>query len=74
MECETVYKAVGIRLRMIREALGIDQSEMAKRIGLTRTSVVNLEQGRQRVQLHMVEKMAQGLGTSPKNLLRGIWW
>lgn len=71
---QAVYQALGARLRMIREALGMDQAEMGKRIGLTRTSVVNIEQGRQRVMLDQVEKFATALGSTPKHLMRGIWF
>lgn len=71
---EACHIAVGARIRMIRETLGLQQAEIAKRIDLTRTSVVNIEQGRQRLLLHHIEKIAQALGTTPKHLLKGIWW
>ena len=79
---EPVYKAIGLRMRMIREALGLTQDELAKRAapitltgltGLQRTSIVNIEAGRQRILLHDVERIAAALGTTPKGLLRGIW-
>lgn len=72
---EAIYQAVGARVRMIRETLGVTQEELANRIdGWTRTSVVNFEQARQRVSLHKIEAIAQALGTNPKNLFKGIWW
>jgi len=71
---EAVYVAFGARIRMIRETLGLTQDELAKKVELVRTSVVNIEAGRQRVLLDDVEKFARGLGMSPKNLLKGIWW
>ncbi len=71
---ETVYRAVGLRVQMIREALGVNQSDLAKRTGYTRTSITNIEAGRQRLQLHQVEKLAGGLGVTSKHLMRGIWW
>ena len=55
------------------KALGLDQGTLAKRVGMTRTSLTNIEAGRQRVQLHQVEQMAEALGTTAKNLMRGIW-
>jgi transcriptional regulator with XRE-family HTH domain len=70
---EACHIALGARIRMIREALGMQQAELAKRVGLERTSVVNAEAGRQRFLLHSVEQYAQALGTTPKHLLRGIW-
>lgn len=70
---EPVHISVGLRIRMIREALGMRQDELAKKISLTRTSVVNIEAGRQRLMLHTLEAIAKGLGTTPKHLLRGTW-
>lgn len=74
MSIEACHQAVGARIRMIRETLGITQDELGKRCGLNRTSVVNIEVGRQRLLLQTVEKLASGLGTSPKALLKGVWW
>ena len=71
---ETVYAAFGMRIRVIRESLGLTQQEVAKRVGMTRTCWVNIECGRQRVSLHIAEQMANALGTSCKHLLRGMWW
>ena len=73
-EIEGCHKAVGIRIRLIREALGLTQGELAKRMTLVRTSLVNIEAGRQRMLLHTIEEFARALGTTPKHLLKGIWW
>ena len=70
---EPVYVMVSAKIRMVREALGMDQAELAKRVGYTRTSIVNLEAGRQRIPLHQVEEIARALGTTTKHLMRGIW-
>lgn len=72
-EIEPVYRAIGARVQMIREAVGMTQAELAKRVGYTRTSVVNLECGRQRLPLHQVEEFAKALSSNPKHLLKGIW-
>lgn len=71
---EACHIALGARIRMIRETLGLTQDDLAKRVGLERTSVVNAEAGRQRFLLQGVERYATALGTTPKHLLRGIWW
>lgn len=65
---------VGLRIRQIREVLGISQDDLAKRVGLTRVSVTNTEIGRQRLLLDGVERYAKALGTTPKALLKGVWW
>lgn len=72
-EIETVYRALGVRVQMIREAIGMTQEELAKRVGYTRTSLVNFESGRQRLPLHQVEAIAKALSSTPKHLMKGIW-
>lgn len=71
---EAVYQSLGARVRMIRETLGLSQADLAKKVGLTRVSVVNIEAGRQRLLAHTIETFAVGLGVSPKHLMKGIWW
>ena len=71
---EAVHQQVGLRIRSIRETLGVTQLDLAKRVGLTRTSLNNIEAGRQRLLLHGVEAFARALGTTPRQLLKGIWW
>ncbi len=70
---QTVYRQFGCKVESIRSSIGISQLDLANRVGLTRTSVTNIEAGRQRVLLDDVEKFAAALGTSPKFLMRGIW-
>ena len=72
-EIEPCYRALGARVQMIRQTLDMSQGELAKRIGYTRTSIVNIEAGRQRVPMHQVEEIAKALATTPRNLLKGIW-
>ena len=71
---EPCHQAFGLRVRMIREAVGMTQAELAKRVFLKRTSVVNTEAGRQRVSLDAVELYAKALNSTPKHLLKGLWW
>lgn len=70
---EPVYRMFGMKMEQLRTMLGFTQQEVAKRVGLTRTSVVNIEAGRQRILLADVEKFAAALGTTPRHLMRGIW-
>lgn len=70
---EPVYGLVAMKIRHVRETLGLQQEELAKRVGYTRTSIVNIEAGRQRLPLHVVEEIARALGTTTKHLMRGIW-
>jgi transcriptional regulator with XRE-family HTH domain len=72
-EIEPIYRQFGSKIESLRTALGLSQAELAKRVGLTRTSIVNIEAGRQRVLLDDVEKFSGAFATSPKFLMRGIW-
>jgi transcriptional regulator with XRE-family HTH domain len=64
---------IGLKVEHTRTALGWTQNELALKVGLTRTSIANIEAGRQRILLHDIETIARGFGCTPKNLLRGIW-
>lgn len=71
---EPVYRAVGARIEQLRGVLSITQQELAPRVGLTRASIANIEVGRQRISLGDVEKFAAAMGTTPRGLMKGIWW
>ena len=71
---EACHQALGTKIRMIRETLGLSQDDLAKRVGYKRVSITNIEIGRQRLLLNTVEQFARALGTTPKHLMKGIWW
>ena len=73
-EIEPVYRAVGARVQMIRELLGQTQDDVAKAVGMSRPNLVNLENGKHRMQMHHLEAIAKALATTPKNLMKGIWF
>ena len=45
------------------------QAELGRRIGLSRTSVTNIEQGRHHVSLHQFLRIASALEVAPEALL-----
>jgi len=49
--------------------LGDTAEELAKQLSLTRTSVINIEKGRQQVFVHTLTDLARALGVSPSHLL-----
>lgn len=73
IEIQAVYRQFGAKVESMRMALELTQGELAKRVKLGRTSVVNIEAGKQRVLLADVERFAAALGVSPKSMMRGIW-
>jgi transcriptional regulator with XRE-family HTH domain len=68
-EIDDFYVTVGSKVRSMRINVGISQMMLAKRIGFTRSSVANLEAGRQRVALHLFVRIAHALGSDPCQLL-----
>lgn len=64
-----LYKQFGRRLRELREAKGLTQGEVAERVKLKRTSVTNIERGRQHIALHQLFLLAAAVGKSPSELL-----
>lgn len=63
------YRRFGRHLRQARRAAGLSQADLAVAIKLARTSVSNIEKGRQKVLLHTFEEMLHVLNVQPGELL-----
>jgi transcriptional regulator with XRE-family HTH domain len=63
------YEEFGQRVRRARLSLGLNQEALGHRVGLERSSISNVEKGRQRVQLHMLLEFANALDVPPIQLL-----
>jgi transcriptional regulator with XRE-family HTH domain len=55
---------VGSRIRAARNAAGMTQADLAAKIGCVRSSVANIEQGRQGLTLMRLGQLAAALGMS----------
>lgn len=66
---EILYREVGQRVRALRSAAGLTQLTLGQRVGLTRTSITNIERGRQQFSLHILYDLADALAVSPTALL-----
>lgn len=66
---EPLYREFGRLVRARREALELTQDEVAERIGMGRTSITNIEKGRQHVSLHLLYEISRVLGIAPAELL-----
>jgi transcriptional regulator with XRE-family HTH domain len=66
---ENLYREFGRALRERRRSAGFTQDDVAGRIGLSRTSVTNIERGRQHVTLHVLYALADAIGAKPAELL-----
>jgi DNA-binding XRE family transcriptional regulator len=68
---QTFYEEVGRRIRDARRRRKppLTQDGLAKLVGLTRTSITNVEQGRQKCLLHTLFDIATALQVEPAALL-----
>lgn len=66
---DELYQALGRLMRKAREEAGVTQDQLAALVGLTRTSITNIEGGRQKIQVHTLYAVAQALHLSPTALL-----
>jgi len=69
---DTMYAALGRLVSEARIKRGITQESLAQRVGLTRSSITNLEAGRQRIQVHVLFEIALSLDMAPELLLPAV--
>lgn len=66
---ELLYQEFGILLAAERKRKHLSQAQLGARVGLSRTSVTNIECGRQPIQLHQLFTFASVLKIDPAKLL-----
>lgn len=67
-----VYVEFGRLVHGHRQRAGLTQSALGERVGLSRTSITNIEKGRQKVLLHQVFLLAESMGVAPEALLPSL--
>jgi transcriptional regulator with XRE-family HTH domain len=65
----TFYREIGKMVRDAREAAALTQGLLAQHVGLTRTSITNIERGRQKIQVHTLYAIAEALNVRVATLL-----
>lgn len=68
-DTKELYKYFGAKIREARERTGLTQQEVATKAGLQRTSITNVEAGRQRTPIETMMKIADVLNTDFKEFL-----
>lgn len=68
---DALYAALGRRIRAAREARGLNQAALGAAIGIGRSSVSNVEAGRQHLAVHQLVAAAQALKVDTEDLLIG---
>ena len=63
------YEEVGRLIRARREERAMSQAQLASAVQLTRTSISNIENGRQHLPLHTLYRVAGALSCHPHTLL-----
>jgi transcriptional regulator with XRE-family HTH domain len=62
MSSLNIYAVFGRRLAIARREASLTQAELARKVGLSRASIANIEGGKQRVFLDQVFELAQAIG------------
>lgn len=66
---ETFYQKLGRQIRAARKKSHLTQEALALKISLNRTSITNIEQGRQQLLVHTLVEIANVLDVAPESLL-----
>lgn len=64
-----IYVVVGKLIQTARLNAALTQDDVASRVGLSRTSISNIEHGRQKIQIHTLFALSHILGIPPQSLL-----
>jgi transcriptional regulator with XRE-family HTH domain len=65
----SLYAETGRRIRDLRREKGLSQARLAAAVDLSRTSITNIERGRQKLLLHTLQDIANALGVESQDLL-----
>lgn len=66
---EKFYEWIGSSITSKRKELGLTQAELANKTGMSRTSIVNIENGKQYPPLHLLWEISYALETKPSEIL-----
>lgn len=61
---------IAFRIRELREAAGLSQAQLAERAGVRQATVSELETGKSRRLLDVIDKLARALRVEPGELLQ----
>jgi transcriptional regulator with XRE-family HTH domain len=64
-----IYRDFGRKLAILRHEAGMTQADLARKVGLSRASLANIERGEQRVYLHQILSVLDSLGREKLNEL-----
>ena len=67
-----ITKALGDRIKELRNRTGLSQEKFALSIGMDRTYFASVEAGRRNISICNIKKIADGLGVSLSELFAGL--
>ena len=66
--------SIGEKIRLLREARQITQTELAERVGMDRATLAGYELNRRNVRADDIDRIADALGVAPGNFYdRDVW-
>ncbi|MEW7975009.1 MAG: helix-turn-helix transcriptional regulator [Candidatus Thiodiazotropha endolucinida] len=69
-DIDSLYQILGEQIRLHRKrSPSITQEVLGQLVGLSRTSITNIENGRQHIALHQLYEFAKALKVPPQSLL-----
>lgn len=68
---EVIFRLIGRRIHEIRQESGLSQMDLAEKIGMSVSYVSMIENGRRRVSLNALIRIANILGVTVDELLNG---
>lgn len=68
-ELETTSAHVGMMILVARNAAGMTQDELARKVGKSRPQIANIEAGRSSFDIKMLTTFADALGVPAKDLI-----
>lgn len=69
---QQLYQKIGQHIRQKREEARLTQGQLAEAVGILRTSITNLEAGRQKVPLHLLYELCAVLKVDIQEILPGM--
>lgn len=72
MAVENVNKAIGTILKDRRMDMGLSQSALATLVGMSRSTITSIEDGRQNLMIHQIIAIAQVLRMTPSEIITNV--
>lgn len=67
-----IEKQIGLTIGNLRRAKGISQEEFARRAGIDRAYMSNIENGRRQISIGIIERIAKALEMPMSELLKRV--